>query len=974
MAQSRQRSRLPRNLLIGFLVLVVLYTLAGFLLLPWWLERTLPDQLQQRMGWQTTVTGIRTNPFALSVEAVDLSALDSGGEKVIGFDRFYLDLGFFQLFRGIVGFQNIQLDEPFIRVDLLEDSTVNFARDWQAHNAVTDAAETPAPAADGAPPKLYFRRVALSGGELLFRDFTGAEPADFRVTPLDLTLTDLATFSRDGQNSDYVVNAALGAQTIQWQGNLSVTPLESSGFLSIANVDYLTLGHFLQPYLPYELAGGTVSLATDYDFAMADGVQLETSAGVINVRDLALAVAGDSDGQPPELRAAAIDLEQLGFSLAGREARVGRVGASGLAIDLLRDKNGQINLVTPLQAADAGSDAGDDDTGAAATTPFRWTVAAVELTDSNVGWRDEALPEPADLRLEALQLTLGTLSDRLEEPVPYSLQAGLASGGRLQADGRVTLAPFTLESGLAVSAVTLAAFEPYLKTATNLEVRKGQLTLDGNLDLDGQKDPLTGTFSGTGEIAGLDLGLAGSDEPLLAWQALRLAPIEYNVAPARLEIGTVTLAGAAANVVRSVEGVHNVERIVRESAAGENAQGAPSETGEAGLIFRIGEVILENSGVNYTDRSLSPVFATRFGELNGSVTGLSNISPQQGRVAIQGRVGDLSRLSFDGSIGTLGTEDSSELVIRLQDLSLPTLSPYFGRYLGYGVDGGKLALNLDYKIAGSRIDATNLVVMDRLELGQTVPSDEAVNAPVKLGLALLRDSDGIIEIDLPVSGDLNDPEFSVGRVVMRAFVNLLAKAAMSPFSMLGSIADMAGLSGEELGQVSFAPGAEALSGEQAGKLDVLARALSERPELLLNVRGAVVPELDGAALRQQQLNRRLGLDGSETQAARIRRLEQAVADSGVAVAPLREQAVARQGGELSDSQWQATLYRQLTAELALPPEALGNLAVARGLWLQRSLLDDHDIPASQLFLLDPQLNGAPSGDGQVVVQFTLDAR
>src|SRR5690606_22224688 len=126
---------------------------------------------------------------------------------------------------------------------------------------------------------------------------------------------------------------------------------------------------------------------------------------------------------------------------------------------------------------------------------------------------------------------------------------------------------------------------------------------------------------------------------------------------------------------------------------------------------------------------------TRFGELNGSVTGLSNISPQQGRVAIQGRVGDLSRLSFDGSIGTLGTEDSSELVIRLQDLSLPTLSPYFGRYLGYGVDGGKLALNLDYKIAGSRIDATNLVVMDRLELGQTVPSDEAVNAPVKLGLA-----------------------------------------------------------------------------------------------------------------------------------------------------------------------------------------------------------------------------------------------
>lgn len=226
MAQSRQRSHLPRNLLIGFLVLLILYTLAGFLLLPWWLERLVPEQLDQRMGWQAEITDIRTNPFTLTVEASGLSAADSGGEQVVGFDRLMVDMNFFQLVRGIAGFEAIQLDEPYVRVDLLEDYSVNFARDWQAANPEPAQTEPAAGQADdsAAPPKLYFGRIELNGGEMLFRDFTKENMAEFRVIPLDLTLNDLATWRREGQDSDYSLLAALGSQTIEWQGDLSVSP------------------------------------------------------------------------------------------------------------------------------------------------------------------------------------------------------------------------------------------------------------------------------------------------------------------------------------------------------------------------------------------------------------------------------------------------------------------------------------------------------------------------------------------------------------------------------------------------------------------------------------------------------------------------------------------------------------------------------------------------------------------------------
>ncbi|MBC7184630.1 MAG: DUF748 domain-containing protein, partial [Marinobacter sp.] len=343
----------------------------------------------------------------------------------------------------------------------------------------------------------------------------------------------------------------------------------------------------------------------------------------------------------------------------------------------------------------------------------------------------------------------------------------------------------------------------------------------------------------------------------VSWQTLRLAPVEYNVYPARLEIGTVTLAQPMVNIVRNNQGVLNLRKIVRSSGADRQGEAASGQQqggdSEPEFIFRIDQLILEEGELAYTDLTLEPAFTNSVDKLNGSVTGLSNIAPQDGKVSIRGRVGGVGDLDFEGTIGTLGTEEVSNFQLIMQNLSLPGLSPYFGRYLGYRVDSGKLNLDLDYEISGTRIDASNEVLMDQLELGTAVTSDQAVDAPVKLGLALLRNRSGVIEVNLPISGDLSNPEFSFGQVMMRAFVNLLAKAAVSPFSMLGSIADLAGFSGEELGKVGFVPGSLRLAEGEAEKLAALADALLERPELLLNIRGSVAPETDGLALLRDEL-------------------------------------------------------------------------------------------------------------------------
>lgn len=935
MAKAKTQKPVYRKIWFWLVLLLLVYTLAGFFLLPWWLQRFVPEQLEQRMGWQAQVEEIRTNPFSMSLDIRTLVADDAEGEKVIGFDRLFVDLGFWKLFTGVVGLQAIELKEPFIRLDLLDDYSVNFARDWSEANPAPAESE---PEEDGtaAPPKLYFQQITINGGELLFRDFSKEEFAEFRISPLDLTLNDLATWQRDDTQSNYYLLAALGSQTIEWEGDLSINPLYSQGFIRVADIDHATLKHFLKPYIPYDLRGGNVTVSTDYELRAAEQLYLDTGNGLLEFEELVLALDGEQEDAA--LKNGRLSVDQIRFSLTGRRADIGMITVDALDLALARGAEGEIDLLAPLQQG--AQEQSDTDSSAAGGAGFLWSIAGVELSDSRVQWRDRQLETPADIAVEDLSLSLGGVSHELEEPIRYRLQGTLADGGSLGLEGQATIQPFTLEAGVTGSGVQLATFEPYIREAANLNVRSGQLALDGNLDLDGQKEPLTGTFSGTAEVAGLNLTLPDSNDPLLAWQTLRLAPLEYNVHPARLEISTITLSEPAVNVVRGGDGLHNIERIVPASAAPADSEAEVSTAGRDGepdFIFRIEQLLLEEGTVSYTDRTLDPSFTTTFDELNGTVTGISNIAPQQGKVSVRGRVDGVSDLNFEGSLGTLGTDDLSQLSLEMKNASLPNLSPYFGRYLGYGVDSGKLNLELDYEIAGSRIEAANMIVMDRLELGQPVASEEAVGAPVKLGLALLRDRKGVIEIDLPISGNLDDPDFSVGKVVMRAFVNILAKAAASPFSVLGSVAELAGLSGEELSQVNFLAGQVALAEGEQAKLDALADALAERPALLLNIRGVVAPEADGLALLKQRLEE-------------------------------------QNGGSLSDEAWQQARQEYLAGDRSLPPEALGNLASARGVWLRRQMLEEYDVAPEQLFLLDPVRDAMADDQGQVAVEFALDAR
>ncbi|MEH6354776.1 MAG: DUF748 domain-containing protein [Marinobacter sp.] len=844
--QIRQRSLLPGLTVVALIVLLLCYALGGFLLLPWWVQKNLPHYAQQQLGWQATVGEVHANPFTFSAELRNLQANDSSGEPVLAFQRLYVNLNAFDLVNGTTGFQAVELEQPMLRLDVLANGQLNLLRDWQQAPA---RAEQPADSADiqsdigSSSPRIYLQQGDLSAGTLVLRDFSQNssqnDRVEFRITPLTFNLQNLATWARPGDIGQYRLEAVLDQQALSWRGSFEVDPMYSRGSLSIDNLGPGVLSYLLAPYMPYQLRSGRVSLSTDYQWQSAQPMELLTRHGKLTFDDATLALAAE----PGEVafRSGSLTVDQIRLDVAARRIEAGKIEFDGPELSLNRSANGDIDWLVAGSRATV-NDAADDFGQPGRGLEFGWSVAGVDIRDGQLNWRDQMPANGAELQLNGLNLSLGAFTSQLDEPVNYRAEAALASGGNLDANGQFTMRPFNLEMAIVGNDLALPAFAPYVQQRMALELSAGRLSVDGSLNLDQQLTPLTGTFNGSASVTDLKTRLPGNDQPLLAWQALQLAPIEYNVNPARLEIGRVTLIDLAANITRNNDGSHDITNLLAAAPADKPTAADANET--PGFIFRIGELQLDNADVDYTDRTLKPELTTRFGQLQGNLSGLSNIPPQQGRVSLKGKVNQVGNLNLSGTVATLGTDQKSDLVLNLENLELPRLSPYSGRYLGYGIAGGKLDLKLDYELQGTRINASNQIILNRLELGQAVASDQAVDVPIKLGLALLRDGNNVIELNVPVNGDLADPEFQMGKVMMHAFVNVLTKAATSPFALMGTMADIAGLGGEQLHQVSFAPGGIELTEASTQKLAALAQVLNQKPELILSIRGAAAPGVD----------------------------------------------------------------------------------------------------------------------------------
>jgi uncharacterized protein involved in outer membrane biogenesis len=722
-------------------------------------------------------------------------------------------------------------------------------------------------ASSGEPVVLDVDEIRMAGAKVLFLDQATGLPFKTTLAPIDLTVLQLST-RPDAKGTYSLALKTEAKEEIALEGSVSLTPLVVDGKVAAKSIPLKKYTPYYYDLVRFDLESGKLDLSSRYRYAQGSGEpDMGASEAAISLSGLRLK-ARNTDQE--FLNIPALTIKSAGLDLSNREVSISSVSTQRGAVLVSRSREGEVNLANLLPRATAAvsSLAGGPEAGSPRGTPERperpWVVktGTVSLNEYRIQVTDEGPHEPVSLVVEDVNLKAQNLSTTQNQTGKVSLAFRL-NNGTFSSEGAVGLTPVAADLQLALKELDLRPFHPYVTDRVKVTVAEGRVSTTGRLALS-IKEPagLQATFTGElsiGSFAALEKATA---EDLLRWESLSLREISAGHNPFTFHAKRVVLADFFAKVIIQADGMLNLQDILEKDGQPQSAPEIPMAAKAEDLArpaaahpggIQIEEVTLQGGRIQFADRSLKPNYSAEMMEIGGRISGLSSEETSRAEVELRGKLNNSSPLEVTGRINPLKQDLFVDLRARFTGMDLSPTSPYSGKYVGYSIEKGKLSFDLRYLIEKRKLESENKVFVDQLTFGEKVDSPTATSLPVKLAVALLKDRNGEIHLDLPVMGSLDDPKFDVWQVILQILGNLIAKAATSPFALLGAAFG----GGEELQYLEFDYGRTSISEQNLKKIEVLATALSEKPSLHLEIAGHVDLEADREGLKQYLLQRKV---------------------------------------------------------------------------------------------------------------------
>jgi len=969
------RLRAVRIGLIGFAVAFILYTALGFWLVPRLVRSNLLGFVSEQYGRQAQVGAITFNPYNLKLELHQFSLPDADGTPLLAFDRLLLDFDISSVWRAGASFADVQLDQPFVRVLLRPDGSLNLA----------DLAKLahPAPKSDSAAtPKVFIDRLGVSVGRLAFEDRARAKPFATELQPISFELRDFSTGGRSG--NEYSLRAAsLAGESFAWSGTFQLTPLTSSGKFEVAALQARTIWSYLSDALPFEFTKGSIDLGGEYSYTASETGGLRFNVHQVKLTDFGMRPrARDYD----YVEIAALGLDETQVDVRRRRVDIGRVHLDGGSLRVARDSEGRINLAelagTGGSSQSLAATAATAPVSTAAPAPARaWLVNApdIAVTALRVDVRDELVKPAAAFSFAPVNLTLSGYNTAPDARFRFDAGARGENLGTLKVAGETNAAFDHYDAQVEAQELNLTALQPYLSTYTQITLKSGQL--NSKLVVSGTPQ---GALQVKGEVAVDKLAAIDNalKQDLLKWDRLTVSGIDYGSAPAKLAIERIDARAPYARLIIAPDQTLNISRLFAPAAGSQPAavqtvRGADEQVHAPGgnpgaMRISIGAVKVQGGSANFADYWIKPNYAVSLQELAGGISGLSSDPRSRAKVDLKGRVDRYAPAEIQGTLNLLSAALYTDIHVKFDGVEMTSVTPYSGHFAGYAIEKGKLSIDVNYLVEDRKLAAKQKFVIDQLQLGDRVDSPDAVKLPLKLAVALLKDRNGVIDLELPLTGSLDDPQFRVGPLIWKAFVGLLGKIVTSPFTLLAKL----GGRSDEINQVDFDAGSPALDAAAQERMTALSKALVERPALELEVPTAYAPDADGHALALAALERRLGPAASVAEAAARYDLlrkqfekdlgaKTELPASAAAVLELRK----KKGAELPYDAANQDLTQALLEKNPASEAELGELARARAQVIRDALLSGGTIEAQRVFVLG--IKPVASVNGKARVELTL---
>ena len=751
----------------------------------------------------------------------------------------------------------VRLQSPEVQIQRDKSGILNWlalfpAQQPEATPPPNTAVVTTETEATASPPLMAATEIRLADGKIIFADDAPAQTFRTTFNQINIAVRDFSSASAQPFAVELSLQSEAG-ETVTHSGSLSLTPLAAQGKLEINRLAVKNYAPYYQEALLFNLEDGVLDVATHYQYAngQASLTALQVTANAVRLK------------KPKEkesfLQIPTLAISDTAVDLGKRSLVIGSFTTQEGKLSVTRERNGTLNLATLLPSAPPPKKQQRPTVQAPQDTTPPWVVELKKLAVERyaVKMLDKMLARPTTTTVEAIQLAAENFSTAKGSKMNTSLRLTLNKTGTLALSGPVSLTPLTAKFKVDLKGMNLVPLQPYFGDTLNIIVNRGSILAKGDLNLDTARDQsIRVTYNGSAGVSRLSTIDKAHSEDFLKFASLSIGGIQARSQPFALSIRQVKLTDFYSRLIVNPDGTLNVQNITKEAATPPPA-GAPrpvattSATPPAASPVRIDRIELQNGRINFSDHFIKPNYSANLTQIGGFISGLS--AGTMGQIDLRGQLDDQAPLLITGTLNPFAQDLYVDITASTHSFDLSPMTPYSGKYAGYGITKGKLSFDLKYRLENRQLSAQNDLFLDQLTFGEKIESPTATKLPVLLAVSLLKNRRGEIKVNLPISGSLDDPQFSVGKIIVQVIINLLTKAIASPFALLGAAFG----GGEELSYLEFDHGRIALTSAADTKLRTLVKALADRPALKLEIAGQVDVEKDTEGLKQRQLERKV---------------------------------------------------------------------------------------------------------------------
>lgn len=844
-------------LFLSVSAILLVYSILGFLVIPAVLSDQIPKIVDEKFDRNVQIEKISFNPFSmeLNLHGFDIKKTDT--ETFFNFENLYVNIGVVSTITDLsLHIDQVILIQPYALVKRDKQGTFNFS-DLLSNKEAEPKTES----ADKEIFPVTISQIAISEGKLSWQDNFYSQSHQEDIFPLNLNIKDFTTLPNKQSQLAFSLKFASGGQ-LNWQGKLKLNPLQSNGHIELKKVNFHRVWElFLQHAVKFEVLKGSELIKADYRLTdTAEGMQIIVNNANIELYEFQLVEKETKDTlfSIPDFK-----LSGITVNLLNKQIEISTVSAKDAHFKAWLNTDGRLNYQTLFVTANTNTTIENEQPQPNPTTTKKtdesWNITINQLALNNFSFNfvDKSLPKPAYLDLTALNVNTTKLSNKQGTIIPYQLEVKINESGILNIKGDTVLKPFSSNIQIDAKNIAIKNFQPYIDKFVRLDIISGFFNINAKVALQQQDNaPLDILLNGNSHIDNLVTRDRISNKDFLNWKQLNLKNIELNLAANSYSIGSIIIDHPYTRVLIRKDKSININDIVKNTDQTNkvtiqnkhNKQSIKNETIAPAPTFKIAHFEVTEGITDFSDRSLILPFSAHLNHLKGSVKGISSDQNAVINVILNGTVENLAPVKIKGKISP--NQGNSEFTLDFKSMPLPLMSPYMADFAGRKIEKGNMSLRLKYKIKNKQLTASNSLLIDQLILGKKVDNPEATSLPLGLAIALLEDANGQIKLDVPITGSLDDPEFSIGSIIVDALVNVISKIVTSPFY---SIASLIG-SDEDVSKITFSPGKALLDDKQRNKLDGLVNALSNRPVLKLEIKGAAFSENDWPQLQAEALD------------------------------------------------------------------------------------------------------------------------